>query len=225
VKWGAWTALVLFLFAGGCATIPFEQPKLVSLESRDPQTVVKQFRESEPDKYQLLSTVVFEYNSRRFSAISSLRINRGEREFAVAGMNPMGVKLFEFSGKREQVTTLYVLPAFSRYGDLGSAMGSDIRRIYFDLAPASGATLWRKRCKLVYRQSSGPGFLEYVFGGEDGDLIEKNYYENNMIVWRVSYYEYRDTEGFRWPQGVVFINYDYGYRLTVRHKEFRVEHN
>ncbi|HSQ77323.1 MAG TPA: hypothetical protein VLN91_00380, partial [Nitrospirota bacterium] len=133
--------------------------------------------------------------------------------------------LFALSGDQDSVTSQYSIAAFTKYGDIASAVGTDIRRIYFDLVPAPEAKIWKKKYKLIFRQGSGPGFLEYVFAGRDGDLIEKNYYENNGLVWRVSYYEYRDQDGKRWPQGVVFTHYDYRYRLTVRHKEFRFEHN
>ncbi len=216
---------LLAALAAGCVRVPFQETALVSLGSGDPQSIVKRFQENAPENYQLLSTVVFEYNWRKFSALSTVQINREDHVFKVAGMNPMGVMLFEFSGNQDSVTTQYAIAAFTRYGDIASAVGNDIRRIYFDLVPAPEATIWKGKYKLIFRQSSGPGFLEYVFAGRDGDLIEKNYYENNGLAWRVSYYEYRDQDGKRCPQGVVLTHYDYRYRLTVRHKEFRFEHN
>jgi hypothetical protein len=215
----------LAALVAGCAHVPFQETALVPLGSGDPRGIAERFQANTPGNYQLLSTVVFEYNWRQFSAISTVQINRADRVFKAASMNPMGVKLFELSGDQNSVTAQYVIAAFSRYGDITSAVGNDIRRIYFDLVPAPDATVWKRKYRLVFRQSSGPGFLEYVFAGKDGDLIEKNYYENNGIVWRVSYYEYRDQEGKRWPQGVVLTHFAYGYRLTVRHKEFRFEHN
>jgi hypothetical protein len=176
-------------------------------------------------KFSIVTSVVFEYNSRKFYGIGALQINRPDGVFRVAGMNPMGVKLFELSGDQHGVTSQYTIADFSRYGDIAAAVGNDIRRIYFDLVPGPEARIWKRRYKLIFRQPSGPGFLEYVFAGTGGDLIEKNYYEESGIVWKAAYYEYQEQDGKRWPQGIVLIHYQYGYRLTVRQKEILVEHN
>ncbi|OGW48324.1 MAG: hypothetical protein A2078_15440 [Nitrospirae bacterium GWC2_57_9] len=214
----------LLLCSAACTSVPFRQAELVPL-SEDPARVVERFRAATPESFHLLSSVVFEYNWQAFSGLSSIEIDRADAGFKVAGMTAMGVKLFELSGDREGITTRYSVAALSKYGDLAAAVGNDIRRIYFDLVPGPQATIWRRKKKLVFRQPSGTGFLEYVFAGAAGDLIEKNYYEDSGIVWRAAYYEYADQRGKRFPQGIVFIHYDYGYRLTVRHKEFRFENN
>lgn len=220
------TALLICLLLGGaaCTSVPFQQTELVPF-SEAPARVVERFREAAPERFQLLSSVVFEYNWQAFSGLSSLEIDRSSAGFRVAGMTALGIKLFELSGGREGITTRYSVAAVSKYGDLADAVGSDIRRIYFDLVPAPHATVRRKRTKLIFRQPSGSGSLEYVFAGAAGDLIEKRYYEDAGIVWRAAYYEYADQKGKRFPRGIVFIHYDHGYRLTVRHKEFRFEDN
>jgi len=217
--------IFFLLFLAGCGTVPFQETRLVLLGSEDPRNRVEHFQKGIPASFQLLTTVIFEYNSRKFSGIGTVRINRPEGVFRVAGMNPLGVKLFELSGDQNSVTSHYAIADFSRYGDIATAVGNDIRRIYFNLVPGPEATIWKRRYKLIFRQPSGPGFLEYVFAGTGGDLIEKNYYDEDGIVWRVSYYEYHDQDGKHWPQGIVLIHYQYGYRLTMRQKEFIVEHN
>jgi hypothetical protein len=216
---------ILQVFIAGCSTVPFQETRLVPLDSEDPWNMVERFHSDIPDSFELLNTVVFEYNGRKFTAIGTVQINRADRAFKVAGMNPMGIKLFELSGGQNSVTTRYSIADFTRYGDIAAAVGNDIRRIYFDLVPGPEARSWKRKYTQIFRQPSGPGFLEYVFAGRDGDLIEKRYYEENGIVWKASYYEYRDQDGKRWPQGIVFIHYPYGYRLIVRQKEFRLEHN
>lgn len=216
---------ILQVFIVGCSTVPFQETRLVSLGSEDPWNMVERFQKGIPASFQLLSSVVFEYNSRKFYGIGTVQINRSDGVFRVAGMNPIGVKLFELSGDQHGVTSQYTIADFSRYGDIAAAVGSDIRRIYFDLVPGPEARIWKRRYKLIFRQPSGPGFLEYVFAGTSGDLIEKNYYEESGIVWQAAYYEYQEQDGKRWPQGIVLINYQYGYRLTIRQKEILVEHN
>ena len=216
---------ILQMFIAGCGTVPFQETELVLLGSEDPWNMVERFQKGTPASFQLLTSVVFEYNSRKFSGIGAVQINSSDGVFKVAGMNPLGVKLFELSGDQHSVTSRYTIANFSRYGDIVTAVGNDIRRIYFNLVPGPEASIWKRRYKLIFREPSGPGFLEYVFAGTDGDLIEKNYYEENGIVWKVSYYEYQDQDGKRWPRGIVLIHYHYGYRLTIRQKEFIVEHN
>ena len=223
MRTGLWVGMLLLMV--GCSSVPFQRPVLVPLEAGDPWNVVKRFQDATPQRFQLLNTVVFEYNFRKFSGIGTVQVNSSSGVFHAAGMNPMGVKLFELSGDGSTVTSRYAIEAFTRYGDIATAVGNDIRRIYFDLVPGKEATIRKKKYKLVFRQSTGSGFVEYLFAGAAGDLIEKKYYDDDGIRWRVSYYEYRDQQGKRWPQGVVFINYEHGYRLTVRNKEFTVEND
>ena len=124
----------------------------------------------------------------------------------------------KFRAYDQGLTTHFAVAAITQYGDIATAVGNDIRRIYFDKVPSSGAILWRKTFHFIFKQFSGSGFLEYVFSGSDGDLTEKCYYENFQPVWCVSYYEYREQNGKRYPQGIVLVNYQYGYRLIVRQK-------
>ncbi len=222
---GLWAGAFLLVLMAGCSSVPFQRTVLVPLETGDPWNIVKRFQDATPQRFQLLNTVVFEYNFRKFSGIGTVQVNSATGVFHAAGMNPMGVKLFELSGDRSSVTSRYAIEAFTRYGDIATVVGNDIRRIYFDLVPGKEATIRKKTYKLVFRQSAGSGFVEYLFAGAAGDLIEKKYFDDNGIRWRVSYYEYHDQQGKRWPQGVVFINYEHGYRLTVRNKEFTVEND
>jgi len=216
-------ALLVHVLVAGCSAVPFRKTTLVALENADARAIVERFKARMPDSFQLLNTVVFEYNGRKFSAIGSVYISKADRVFKVAGMNPMGVKLFELSGDRSSVTTHYAIADFSKYGDIAFVVSNDIRRIYFDLVPGPEASTGKRKYKLIFRQSSGPGSLEYIFAGAGGDLIEKNYYEDSGLMWRISYYEYRDQDGKRWPQGIVLLNYQYGYRLTIRQKELNFE--
>lgn len=216
---------MLLLGGVSCTSVPFQQTELVPLASEDPGRVVERFRAATPGNFQLLSSVVFEYNWQSFSGLSSIEISRADAGFKVAGMTPLGVKLFELSGDRDGIATRYSVDALNKYGDLAAAVGNDIRRIYFDLFPDPQARILSKKKKLVFRQPSGRGSLEYVFAGAAGDLVEKKYSEDSRVVWRASYYEYADQDGKRVPRGIVFVHSGYGYRLTVRHKEFRFENN
>ncbi len=214
--------IVLFLgvfLAVGCARVPFQETTLVPLESVDPSSVVESFKAGLPANFQVLNSVVFEYNWRKFLGLGNVDVDRQENRFRVVCLNPMGVKLFELSGDRNAIVTDYALDALMKYGDLPTAVGNDIRRIYFDVVPSASAQVSKGKYTISFRQPDGAGYMEYVFAGKDRDLIEKSYYEDDDLVWRVSYYEYREQNGKRYPQGIVLVNYQYGYQLTVRQKE------
>jgi hypothetical protein len=212
---------ITVVLTAACASVPFQETPLVSYKSRDPETVTRQFLGGIPDSFQLLTTVVFEYNGRTFSGIGTLEINSKDRTFKLACLNPMGVKLFDISGDDRGVTSHYIIPAIATYGDIAPAVGTDIKRIYFSLAPLPGAPYWKTKYRFRFFQFYNAGYLEYVFAGHAGDLVEKTYFEDHVPIWCVSYYEYRDIAGKRYPQGIVFVNYQHGYRLTIRQKEMR----
>lgn len=211
----------LFLLLAGCAPLPFRETPKVAMAAVEPQRMLEQYRLELPEHFQLLSSVVFDYRWRAFAGIGLVEIDRPARTFRIVCLNPLGVKLFELSGDAEHTEAHFVMPALlDQGGDFAGTVGEDIRRIYFDLLPAPEAKVVRRRYAIVFRQAHGSGVLEHVFAGAGADLVEKNYYdENDDLVWRVSYYEYRMADGKRYPQGVILANYRHGYRLTVRPKE------
>lgn len=208
------------MLVAGCASVPFQETALVPLGAADPRAIVERFRNGNPERYQMLNTIVFDFHSFTFGGIGYVEIDAASKFYKVACMNYLGVKLFEVSGDRNGIRSQSAIGLLAEKGDIARVVGDDIMRIYFDLVPGTDARSWKRCNKLFFREVSGAGRVEYVFAGEQGDLIEKNYYEDDGIAWKASYYEYREQSGKRWPQGIVFINYQYGYQLTVRQKEF-----
>ena len=211
--------LIGFALVTGCTHVPFQETRYVSIGSDDPKSVVEQFKTNTPESFQILNSVVFEYSWKSFMGIGYIDINRQNSVFKVVCLNPMGVQLFELSGDRNNIVTHNAMPALMEYGDLPTAVGNDIRKIYFDLLPSDGARIWKSKNKINFSQSYGSGIMEYEFAGQGRELVEKVYYENDEIVWRISYYEYRVQNGKHYPQGIILVNYKYGYQLTVRQKE------
>lgn len=212
---------IIILFAVGCATAPFQEAALVSLENADPQTVIERFRSGSAESFQLLNTIVFEYTWFSFAGIGYIEVDAKEQSYKVACMNHMGVKLFEVSGNRDGVLSQSAIGPLADKGDIGRAVGNDIMRVYFDLVPSTNARITQKTDRIVFRQPSEDGALEYVFAGEPAVLSTKTYYEDNRAVWRVSYYDYLMKDGKRFPTGIILQNYRHGYRLIVRQKEIR----
>lgn len=207
------------LLAAGCAHDPFGETPPVSLESVEPARLLEEFKAGLPEQFQLMNTVVFERSGMSFTAIGYLDIDRRENRFRVVCLNPLGVQLFELSGDRSSITTHSVLPPLMRFGDLPTVVGTDIRNIFLDLTPADTAQVWRSRTSISFWQPSAQGRMQYVFAGAGHDLVEKNYYENSEIVWSLSYHDYLELNGKRYPRGIVLVNHRHGYTLTVRHKE------
>ncbi len=209
------TAFVL----ASCSTAPFRDTVFVPLPQENPRAIVERFQQDIPEHLRVLNTAVFKVYGREFTSMGVVDIDSENRLFKVVCLNPMGVKLFELSGDREKTTTHYAIAVLAQRGDIAAAVGTDIRRIFFDLVPSPSSRIWKRKYRISFYQPFGSGNLEYVFAGKDGDLIEKNYYEDGGIVWQASYYEYQKWNGKRIPYGIVFVNYRYGYRLIVKVKE------
>ena len=215
------SGLLVAILVAGCTSIPFQETSFVSMESVDPQAVLKSFSDRSLERFQLLNTIVFQYRFNQFMALGYIDINTNEKSFMVTSINPMGVKLFELSGDKDGVVSHFVMPELAKRGDVAAFVGMDIKRIYFDLIPSPEAKIEKKKFKIIFRQSFGLGIMEYVFAGVNGNLIEKKYYENDTLIWRVSYYEYLQDKGKLYPKGIVFKSYKYGYSLIVKLKEIR----
>ncbi len=215
-------AITILIVCGyGCGSIPFQKTSYVPMRNVDSLALVEQFRQHSPEKFMLINTIVFKYNWNKFSAIGYIDVNTGEKTFKAVCVNPMGLKLFELTGDKDKVDSSSLLEQFSRKGNFAGTVGEDIRRIYFDLTPSSGAKINKKKLKVVFSEPSGPGILVYIFAGSAGFLVEKNYYEDGILNWRVSYYEYRQKDDKFYPAGIILKNYKYGYSLTIKLKEIR----
>lgn len=212
-------ALLLLPVLAGCGGIPFREPAPLRMEAVDPAEMIARSRSALPERFRTTSSIVLEVAGRSVSALGITEVDRPGGTFTAVALNPMGLKLFELTGAPDGTISGSVLEALSRRGNAAAAIGEDIRRIYFDLAPSPAARNWKRAHALVFRQPSGAGELEFVFAGEGPDLVEKNFYGDSGIVWQAAYYEYRDWNGKRMPRGIVYRSYLRGYRLIIKVKE------
>ncbi|MBI5664966.1 MAG: DUF3261 domain-containing protein [Nitrospirae bacterium] len=191
------------------------------MDSADPQALLEAFRHKSPESFQVMNTIVFEYNWNKFSGIGYIYVDTAEKAFKVVCMNPMGVKLFELSGDKDGIVPHFVLEQFSMQGNFAATVGEDIRRIYFELLPSPSARIKKKKYEIKFTEPAGAGTMEYIFAGAGGYLVEKKYYEENSLNWGISYYEYQERDGRIYPRGIILNNYKYGYSLTVKLKDVR----
>jgi hypothetical protein len=212
----------LLAILAGCGSVPFRGEERVPIAASEPRAAAEHFRTMVPDKFYLLSSIVFEYNFRSISGIGYVDIDVASGVYKVMCMNQLGVKLFEFYGDRNGLISQYAIEPLARQGNIAAAVGEDIKRIYLDLMPDPDASRAVKRkYAVIFRQKSGDGELEYQFSGRGPCLSRKTYSEDQQAIWRVSYYEYEEKNGKLYPMGIVFTNYKYGYRLIVRVKEIK----
>ncbi|MBI5056063.1 MAG: DUF3261 domain-containing protein [Nitrospirae bacterium] len=213
--------LILFACITSCAGIPFQKASEVPMESADPWALVEEFRGHSPENFMLINSIVFDYNWNKLSGLGYIKVDAKEKTFTVVCINPMGVKLFELAGDKDRIDSHFAMEQFTKKGNFPRTVGEDIRRIYFDLTPSASAEVKKRKYKVIFDEPLGAGVVEYIFAGEGGHLVEKNYYEDSRLNWRVSYYEYRQKDGKIYPSGIILDNYKYGYGLTIKLKEIR----
>jgi hypothetical protein len=188
-----------------------------------PAEVVARSVAATPEKFSGFNSIVFEIAGQKFLGIGFIEIDRQERSFRVICLNPMGVKLFDLSGSDRGTTMNFAIEPLAKAGDIATAVANDIRRIYFDLAPRAAATPRAGKHRLIYGGGVPGGYQEHIFAGSSGDLVEKRFYDDQLISWQVTYHDYRESGGRRTPATIAITDYKSGYQLTIREKEQPVD--
>ncbi len=204
----------------GCRPPPFPEVERVPLAGVDPEGLRARFASALPGRFQVVNSVSFHYFGQAFSALGFTDVDSKKKTFTIVGLHPVGgVKLFELVGDADDVEVAFIREEFTRRGDFAGVVAADTRRMYFDRVPAPSAEISRGKQRIVFRQAVGEGELEYVFAGAKGVLVQKRYYEGDVKIWTVSYYEYRYQDGKLYPAGIVLEHHEHGYSLVVRLKE------
>lgn len=207
----------------GCAELPFRQVEPVTMDRVEPKELLERFSAKLPENTSQLNSIVFEFAGQKFLGLGFLEINHRERSFRVVCLNPMGVKLFDLSGDDHGTTTNYAMEPLASAGNIAVAVSADIRRIYFDTIPKKNATSHNCGNRVIFGGGTPSGYQEHVFAGASPDLVEKRFYDDQLISWRVGYYEYLEKDGRRYPRGIIITDYKNGYQLTIRQKEQSLE--
>jgi hypothetical protein len=215
---------ILFLFClilsnAGCAGVPFKKIEYVSLDNANPQKMLQEFKAVLAPEIRVINSIVFQYKWQQFSALGYSRIGLADEQFQVSCMNPVGIKLFELTGNREEIKPVFVLKELLQRGDLPRAVGEDIRRIYFDILPGPDAQISKQKFRVIFSQPMGKGTVKYVFAGSRHWLVEKHYYERNRLLWSVYYYDYLSRNGQLYPAELILRHRRFGYNLIIRLKE------
>lgn len=214
--------LLLVIFSSlDCTGIPFKSIDYVPLDNFNPVQVRGEFNGLLVDKLQVINSIVFQYKWQSFSALGYTQVDLENSTFEVSCMNPVGIKLFELTGNRNEVKPTFVLKELLQRGDLPRAVGEDIRRIYFDMLPGPQAKIEKQKYKIIFTQPIDKGIMKYIFAGKDHLLVEKHYYEKGNNLWTVYYYAYQMNKERLYPSEIILRHHRYGYNLIIRLKEVR----
>ena len=215
--------LILFLFCCFACTssVPFKKIDLVSVNNVDPESVRELFAKSIPLKFRVVNSIVFKYKHRAFSSLGYTDIDLIKKTFKVAGINPMGFKLFELTGDNQSVDCVFAVQEFKKHSNFANTVGDDIRKIYFDRIPLPEAEVRKKKNKIIFIQQSKTDRIEYVFAGTENVLIEKRFYNQKSLIWSVYYFEYKKENNMLYPGGIILEHHKYKYQLVLRLMEIR----
>jgi hypothetical protein len=212
---------IIILSCAGCRSIPFRNIDYVALDNVDPEGLRQEFQKLTAQKLQVINSIVFQYKWRSFVALGYTQLDLENNTFEVSCMNPVGIKLFELTGDRNTIKANFVLEELLQKGDLPLAVGEDIRRIYFDLAPSAQAEVQKEKYRIIFTQPYKDGQMQYIFAGHKHLLIEKHYYEKKRRIWSVFYYDYLFSNNKLYPAELLLKHRRFGYNLIIRLKEAR----
>ena len=215
-----WIAVAICLWLTGCASAPFPAPEPFAATDIAPELVPAAFAQRLAPRYELAQALVFRFYLREIAALGYVSVDVPDRSFAMACLNPVGIKLFELVGKNGDVSARFVAPEIEKHGgELARAAGADLMRAYFDWSPPAGTPGRVRKGRLTFAVDDSAGRTEYRYGGRDGRLAEKIRFEGRKVRWSVEYRGFRETEAGWIPTGIVIRNRMYGYRLVVSSRE------
>lgn len=215
-------ALVLICSLAGCSTVPFKGTPLVLLGDVDSESVRIEFADKLALNLETVSSIAFYYRYQGFVGIGFMTVAEKDDSFAVACLNPVGIKLFEVKGSKDSHEEIFFQEQFKKHGDAAGVVANDIRKIYFRRIPSSDASVKKKKRKVIFTEPFEGGKIEYIFAGQDKYLVEKRYKKKGRKEWTAYYADYRENDGKVHPWRILLKHHKYGYDLKINTKEFDV---
>ena len=211
------------ILMAGCAGVPFKPVKFSRVDALEPKSMLDNFKKRLPERFEIIESVVFKYRRREISALGYTRVDEKEKTFATAGLTPMGVKVFQLETTGDKVKASFTLPPEAEKKinreKMAQAMAEDFHRVYFDRIPGVNAAVTKTKDRIYFREPSGDGILESVFGGPDKALVQKRFLKEGREIWKVRYFEYRSKNSKIYPGGIFYENRRGKYKITLRLKE------
>ena len=225
--------LVFFtcLFFLGCAGIPVPKHNLAPLNNVNEITArkeISQYNTSIIQKANIINSTTFTFKGRTMSALGITKIDSENKNFSVAGFNPMGITLFKIKMENDKVVSSYVIPQFggNNLDKVADMISKDIARIYFNRKiDPKNKSLTLENDKVSLMTQINKNDYQYIFRGSPLKLATKEMYENNKKIWSIDYYDYKktnpNTSDLQIPFTIFLKNYKYGYVLEIDTKEIK----
>lgn len=222
---------LFFLLLAGCATgIPGHNfiPLNNNINNASVCRMIDKYNDSVLQKATILSSINFRFRGRTMSALGITKFDGENKNFSVAGLNPMAVTLFKLKMENGKLISSYVIPRFGKgHNGLDKAaetIGRDIARIYFNrkINPR-GKSIKFDKYRIFIRKSVDSNSIDYVFSGNPVRLVEKIKYENKKKLWSVDYYDYKKINKNEIPFKIFLKNYKYGYTIDAETKQVKEE--
>ncbi|MDY0268433.1 hypothetical protein [Trichloromonas sp.] len=205
--------LCLVLLLGGCASVPFEKPRLVPTRILTAAELLAADWRAAPGLWRIRQSGLFELRGRRLPMEGFLELDNDGRRVRLVALEGLGLKLFDLTVNVDGVEVHHLLPDLAKEPRLAESVAASVRRIFLAPRPDAGDRLEiRKRDYRLTRP--GDDGIEFLFGGEPPLLLETRV-RGEAGDWRVGYYEYREAAGVSIPAGILLQDRRAGYRLTL----------
>lgn len=215
-------AVAVVCLATACGREPFSEIRFESVAGLNSARVRDDFARVIPSRFEILESVSFEFRGHLLAILGYTELNALQNTIAFAAFTPAGLKVGEARSVGDRVVASFALnPSAEQLDDrkLAEGLFQAIRHVYFDRVPKEDAEVQRAADRFHFYQPSGPGVLEFVFGGARNALVHKRYREHGEKLWQATYFDYQWKESKLYPSRVVFQHYEQEYAITLRLKE------
>lgn len=211
---------LLFLLMTGCAQLPFTPAPVVPTRQLAAETLLQSLWTGGDQIWRIRQTALFELRGAKVPMDGFLRLDSGQGEARLVGLNDLGVKLFDLSVTPEGYEEHYLFPDLARIPGVSGAIAGAVRHIFLEPQPARTDTL--EIGKTEYRlKRTGTEQVLFIFGGPGANLLEKRVQGDE--AWRARYFNYRPVGTAQVPGGILLEDERGGYRLTLWLEEVKAD--
>lgn len=216
-------AALLFVMAG-CAKLPFAAEPMPVLQNPNPSAIRDNFARALPNRFTTDDTIIIQAPFHDdLAMLGVLRVDRSAGTFEVVALNHVGIKLFDLSGNRSDVSIGFALGPLMAHKDILISIAHDFARMYLDLVPTDTAKTDIESNKVQFTDKRSGQTVVYEFAGDPAALREKQHDGFFGTIWRVRYFRYSTEFGGLYPRGIVMDNDRYHYRIIVKNRDVEIE--
>ena len=173
----------------------------------------------QPGIWQLRQSALLEIGRRKIPLEGLLQLDIARGEARLAAMNEVGLVMFDLQLDAEGEQLQRAVPQLQRQPGFAQGVAESLRRIYLQPQPlASDRLQLQPTSQRLWRPLPGGG-LGFVFAC-NGELVETREV-SDADDWRVLHNDYREFDGVRIPQQIVYQDYRYRVKLSLWLREVK----